>query len=500
MTRRGAAGAALLAAAVAASPVGAARPAALAESAPADSLPRWLAAVADGHLARAHWGVAVYELAARRWVLLHDADRYFVPASNLKLVVSAVALERLGPGFTYRTSVYGTAPVGAEGTLRGDLVLYGRGDPNLSGRYASTMTAIFEALADSLAARGLARVTGDLIADESRWDADYVRGDWESYDLLWWYAAPVGALGFNDNSIDFVIRPGARIGDPPVVEGEPPTAFYTLENRATTGPAGSPATFDLTREPGTNRITAYGVVPLGAEPRTEYFAIVDPAGYAGTVFREVLTRRGIAVEGRVRSVSTADRSPVAAGDTVSLAAHVSPPLSRVVESINSRSQNWHAEQLLKTLGREAASEGSWEAGLAVERETLAALGVDTTAFLLRDASGLSAANLATPRALVDLLVRMRERPHGDVLVASLPVAGESGSLERRYLNTPGEGRVQAKTGFIENVYALSGYLTTLAEREYAFSIIVNGIGAEDPDEVMAAIDELVNAIISGSAP
>lgn len=460
-------------------------------------LPAWIAAVATGPLARAHWGVAVRDLDSGRWVARHAADRYFVPASNLKLVVAATALERLGRDYAWRTSVYGTAPIGPAGILDGDLVLYGRGDPNLSGRFAPSITAIFEALADSLAARGLARISGSLLADESLWDADYVRGDWAAYDLLWWYAAPVGALGFNDNSIDVHIRPGERVGDPPVVSGEPASAFYSIENRAVTGPAGSAATFDLTREPGTNRVIAYGSLPLDAEPGIEYFAVVDPAGWAATAFREALARRGIAVAGPTRTVSRPADSPVAAGDTVALAAHVGPPLARVVDAVLGRSQNWHAEQLLKTVAREVEGEGTWSAGLGIELRALAALGVDTTAFLLKDASGLSSANLATPEAVVALLGAMRGRPGWATFRDALPVAGESGSLRRRFTGTPAAGRVRAKTGYIENVYALSGYLTTVSGREYAFSVIVNQTAGESAVE---AIDSLVAGLVAETVP
>jgi D-alanyl-D-alanine carboxypeptidase/D-alanyl-D-alanine-endopeptidase (penicillin-binding protein 4) len=464
-------------------------------------LPEWLARVAEGPLTRAHWGVAVYNLTDRRWVALHDADRYFVPASNLKLVVTAVALERLGPAYTWRTSVYGTAPVSRDGTLRGDLVLYGRGDPNLSGRFAGSITAVFEALADSLAEAGLRRVSGALLADESHWDTDYLRGEWESYDTLWWYAAPVGALGFNDNAVDFAVRPGSRVGEPPVVEGEPESEFWMLHNRAETGPPGAVRTFDLRRVPGTNQIEAYGVLPLDADPRAEYFAVVDPAGWAGTVFREVLAQRGITVGGPVRIVSEAERSPVAAGDTLALASWVSPPLGRVVETVNQRSQNWHAEMLLKTLGKAVAGDGSWPTGLSVERETLAALGVDTTAFLLRDASGLAAENLVTPRAVAELLAAARDRPWSEAFVGSLPVAAaQTGSLRSRFVNTVGAGRVRAKTGFIENVYALAGYMTTLAGRELAFSVIINQTGKAGAAAATAAIDRLINDFISGAAP
>ena len=177
------------------------------------------------------------------------------------------------------------------------------------------------------------------------------------------YAAPVGALGFNDNSIDVHIHPAARVGDPPVVTGEPASSFYTIENRAVTGPAGAPKTFDLTREPGTNRVVAYGTLPLDAEPDVEYFAVVDPARWAATVFGEVLERRGIEIDGPVRTISRAADSPVAAGDTVALAAHVGQPLAQG-RTVLGRSQNWHAEQLLKTIGREVAGEGTWDAGSA----------------------------------------------------------------------------------------------------------------------------------------
>ncbi|MGH7565124.1 MAG: D-alanyl-D-alanine carboxypeptidase/D-alanyl-D-alanine endopeptidase [Gemmatimonadota bacterium] len=464
-----------------------------------DSLPGWLHPVADGALEKALWGVAVYDLDARRWVRLYNADRWFVPASNQKLVVSAVALERLGPGFSYLTSVYGTAPI-EDGVLEGDLVIYGRGDPNLSGRYAPTMLSIFEWMADSLLDRGLTRVTGDLVADESHWDDEHTRGDWSTYDVLWWYAAPVGALGFNDNSIDFHVRPTAEVGEPPVIEGEPRSSYYRLENRAVTGPRGSATTFDLTRIPGTNHVVAYGSLPLEGPSWTEYFAVTDPARYTATVFREVLERKGIVFEGITRTISERSLSPVAVGDTLPLATHVSPALEKVVDAINNRSQNWHAEQLLKTLGRELAGEGSWEAGLAVERATLAALGVDTLDFELRDGSGLAPTNLATPRGLVTLLTRARSRPWGDLFAASLPVAAETGSLKRRYHGTVAEGRVRAKTGFIENVYALSGYLTTLDGHEHAFSVIVNGTGGGMDEEALQAIDGLVVSLVKEEAP
>ncbi|HEV2733453.1 MAG TPA: D-alanyl-D-alanine carboxypeptidase, partial [Longimicrobiaceae bacterium] len=167
---------------------------------------------------RAHWGIEVWDPSTGRSLYRRAADRHFVPASNLKLVVSAAAAHLLGPDFRYRTTVHAGGPV-RDGTLQGDVVLFGRGDPTISGRYFGSATAVLDSLADALYRGGVRRVAGGVTADESHFDSAYVREDWERYDLLWWYAAPVGALGFNDNSIDFRVEPGAQPGDPARITG-----------------------------------------------------------------------------------------------------------------------------------------------------------------------------------------------------------------------------------------------------------------------------------------
>ncbi|MEW5928085.1 MAG: D-alanyl-D-alanine carboxypeptidase/D-alanyl-D-alanine-endopeptidase [Gemmatimonadota bacterium] len=440
---------------------------------------------------RAHWGIAVWDPSTGQAVYRRDADRHFVPASNLKLVVSAAAAHLLGPEFRYRTTVHAGGPL-RDGTLAGDVVLFGRGDPTISGRYFPSATAVLDSLAEALHRRGVRRVAG-VTADESHFDSAYLREDWERYDLLWWYAAPVGALGFNDNSIDFRVEPGAGVGDPARIAGAPRSAFWQLENRSRTVARGRPKTFDFDRVPGTNRILAYGEIPRGAEAGTEYVAVVDPARVVGTVFREALERRGIRVDRvEVRVVSDPARSR-AAGAPV-LAEHVSPPLPQVIGPILGTSQNWFAEQLVKTLGREMKGEGSWSAGLAVEREFLEqVVGVDSAAFVLRDASGLSSGNLVTPDMLVKLLAWTRTSPRGALVRDALPVSGRSGSLRARLTDLP--GRVAAKTGYIGNVDSLSGFVTLADGREVAFSVIANASGLPS-SRMKGAIDDVVRAIAS----
>ncbi len=437
---------------------------------------------------RAHWGIEVRDPATGRAVYRLHADRLFVPASSLKLVVAATAAHLLPADYRYRTSVLADGELRG-GTLEGELVLVGRGDPTLSARYFPTRTAAFEAMADSLVARGVRRVRG-VTADDSWFDDERVRGDWEAYDLRWWYGAPVGALGFNDNAVDLRVEPGA-VGSAARITGEPAGTAWTLENRTRTVAATAPHTLDFDRVPGTTRILAYGDIPAGTGPRTEHVAVLSPARYAGTVFREALERRGIRVErAEVRVVS--DPRLSAAGRARVLYEHRSPPLPQVIGPILLNSQNWFAEQLLKTVGREARGEGSWAAGLAAERDFLVReVGIDPGEVVLRDASGLSSGNLVTPHALVRLLDYVRRTPRQEVVRRALPVSGRTGSLQGRFPDLP--GRVAAKTGYIGNVDSLSGFVTRDDGRVLVFAVIVNGSGLPS-SRVKPAIDDVVRAI------
>jgi D-alanyl-D-alanine carboxypeptidase/D-alanyl-D-alanine-endopeptidase (penicillin-binding protein 4) len=459
-------------------------------------------------LDRAHWGIHVVDASTGAVLIAHNADRLFIPASNTKLVVAAAAAHYLEPGFRYVTTLESSGDI-VDGVLRGDLVIRGTGDPTISGRYEDDMLDIWESLADSLRVRGIRRIDGAVIADESHWDSDYVRPDWEVYDLLWWYAAPVGALGFNDNAIDFTIAPGA-VGTPAAITWRPETDYVVFVNRTTTVAAGLPSTLDFTRVAGTDTIIAYGSIAADAARHTEYFAVDDPGRYTGTVFREVLERSGIAVGVRgVRVLRGASPTGLPAAGrrsaTIDVAAanglrtgtvlvtHRSVPLPQLIAPVLQTSQNWFAEQLLKTIGREAAGAGSWSTGLELERRFLIdVVGIDSATFRLRDASGLSAGNLLTPRTLVQILGHMQRSPRLAPALDALPVSGGStGSMRRRLEDL--RGRVTAKTGSINNVDSLSGFLTADSGRRVIFAIIANNSGR--PSSAMRPVlDDIVRAI------
>ena len=474
---------------------------ALAQAPARGSLERRLTALLDQPpFDRATWGVVIQDDRGRV-LLQRNADRLFVPASNIKLVVAAAAATLLPADFRVTTSVYVTGAVDS-GILRGDLVLYGRGDPTFSTRCygldslapgaCDSSAVLMGALADSIRARGIRRVTGRLVGDGSYFETRTQHDNWALFDANWWYAAPVSGLSFNDNSIDFRITPGDALDRPPVITWSPEVGLFTFENRARTGPADSGSTIGdrFFRKPGSWDIWADGTVALGRRPRTESFAVPDPNLFAAAALAEALRARGIAVEGGVTSTtdSLAYRSARLA---TPLAEHRGRPLGDIIFPILNSSQNTFAEYLLKILGREIGGVGSWEVGLDVERRFLVdSVGIDSTAFSLDDGSGLSAGNLLTPRALVRLLDYMDRHPRRDTFSRGLPRSGQPGSLLRRFVGTPLEGGVVAKTGSIYHVNALSGYIERPSGRRVTFAVLVNSHAATSR-EVLARIDSVI---------
>jgi D-alanyl-D-alanine carboxypeptidase/D-alanyl-D-alanine-endopeptidase (penicillin-binding protein 4) len=449
---------------------------------------------------RATWNVYVQDDRGR--VLFNrNGDRFSVPASNTKLVVAAVAAVLLPADYRVRTSVYANGTL-VDGVLQGDLIFYGRGDPTWSercfgidtlaaGACDSTWTAV-DAIADSVRARGVRRVTGRIVGDGSYFEPQIVHWNWGSFDLNWWYAAPVSGLGFHDNSVDFQITPGAALDQPPKITWSPDLGMIGFENRARTGPADSGSTIgdNFFRRPGTLDIWAEGTVALGRSPRIESFALPDPNLYAARALATALQRKGVSVEGG--ATSTTDSIAYRAVRLSSpLAEYLGRPLPDIIFPILNTSQNWFAEMLLKILGRELAGAGSWEKGLEVEKRFLIdSVRIDSTAFALDDGSGLSAGNLVTPRAFVQLLDYMYRHPKRASFIAALPRAQQRGSLLRRFAGTPLEGRVLAKTGSIQRVNTLSGYIERADGRRMTFSIQANGHSVPGR-QMLAQIDSLV---------
>jgi D-alanyl-D-alanine carboxypeptidase/D-alanyl-D-alanine-endopeptidase (penicillin-binding protein 4) len=474
----------------------------LSSGAEAQSLTRRLDSLLDAPPLNRHlWGIAIADTSGRA-IFARNADRLFIPASNTKLLVTAAAAALLPPDWTTRTSLYGTGPV-ANGVLQGHLVLYGRGDPTMGRRCFAVDTtragacqadafAPLRELARALALRGITTIAGDVVGDGSWFEPAIIHPAWETGDLAWWYAAPVSGLGFTENSLE-VTTTATTPGAPAAITLWPDFGNTVLENRTRTVAAGSPSTFDVMRDGGSGRFVAHGDVPITGRSRTSYVAIEDPSLHTALALRQALTESGIAVLGGTRS--TVDSMLFREARAVPALAEVSSrPLRDWIFPILNTSQNWYAEMLLKELGRIWAGEGSWDAGVVVVRRFLIdSVGVDSTEVSQSDGSGLSAQNLVAPTAFLRVLSYMRKHPRFEVFAAGLPRAGLPGSLRNRFLGTPLEGQVLAKTGSIAGVNTLSGYVTGKNGRTLLISIQANHhtIGGR---AMIAAIDSLVVAV------
>lgn len=436
-----------------------------------------------------HWGILVRDRSGRT-VYARQAGRHFIPASNTKLVVTAVALGTLGPGYRYMTPIYGH-DVRAD-SLAGRLVVVGTGDPTISGRFHESGLAPLDSIAAAIAATGL-RAVGELVVDASRFDDDRVNGTWEVGDLPSPTAAPIGAFAIGEGTFEVERAPGTAPGAPATVRALPTDSLQPIVTRAVTDTAGARPVVRVDLLDRRDTLFLEARVPFGAAPDTFRLAVTDPDVYASRALARALRAHGVRI-GAVRVVrDTLEARALAAAPHVQLAALESPPMTEIVAALLQPSQNWMAEQLLKTLGAHAGEQGSWESGVAAEREYLIErAGIDSLAFFLRDGSGLSAQNLLTPEATVRLLEHARDAGWGEYYRAALAAPGLRGSTLANRIEAL-EGRVFAKTGTITNVNSLSGYLIADNGVELTFSIFTNGTGLRSA-VVRPAIDAVVQAI------
>ena len=440
--------------------------------------------VARKELAAGWWGVEVRSLSSGRTLYARNATQAFRPASTMKLVTTAAALDVLGSAARLRTTLETAGRQDALGRILGDVYLVGRGDPELSARFSpGRPTAAFEEMADALVSAGVKRIEGRLVGHEGAFAGDRRGGDWTWEDLAWGYGTEVSALAFEDSVVTLRLAPGEREGDPAWLDVAPAGDTLAVRCTVTTAPAGAEEGVRLEREPATNDVTLTGAVPIGGKWEGE-LAVADPARHATAAFAAVLAAKGVRAMGGV--ATTRDALP--AGSRV-LAAHESPTVAEIVRAVNKESQNLHAEMLLRLVGLKQKGEGSEEKGHEAVVEMLDRLGVPHEGWRLTDGSGLARTDLLTPHGLVVLLAAMDRHPESASFRASLPVAGRDGTLEKRMRGTAAEGNVTAKTGTLSLVNALAGYVTTRGGERLAFAVVVNN-HADRGREAVRAIDDV----------
>ncbi|TDC65465.1 D-alanyl-D-alanine carboxypeptidase/D-alanyl-D-alanine endopeptidase [Streptomyces hainanensis] len=451
-------------------------------------------ALADPRLDGARAGVVVLDAATGDTLYERGGDDRLMPASNTKLLTAAAALDILGPDHRYRTEAVGAGRIRG-GELRGDLYLRGSGDPTM-------LAEDYDAIAADVAARGITRVRGDLVADDTRFDDVRLGRAWSWDGEADYYSAGISALtlapdtDYDAGTVYVSAAPGRAAGDRPVVTLTPANDHVAVVNRATTVPAGEPDTLSVTREHGAGALVVSGRIPVGAAPTTAWIAVDDPTAYATAVFADALAAHGVRVTGDtvLGRAAPADATP--------LAAHESMPLSELLVPFLKLSNNMHAEALVKTIGHRTAGRGTWSAGLAAIQRYAAGLGMDTGGFRQVDGSGLSRMNLVPAAELATLLAAVRAEPWFDDWYRALPVACApdrlvGGTLRSRMCGTPAAGNVRAKTGSLTGATGLSGYVTTADGRELVFSVLLNDYLSGSPKDIE---DTVVAALAASGGP
>jgi serine-type D-Ala-D-Ala carboxypeptidase/endopeptidase (penicillin-binding protein 4) len=415
-----------------------------------------------------------------------------MPASNMKLVTLAVAADRLGWGFQYDTRLEAVGRTD-NGALEGDLVVTGGGDPSITGQDFGP-APLFAEWADAVTRAGIRRVNGRIIGDDRLFDRQGVAPGWSWDYLTASYAAPSGALSYNENAIVVRVMPGRAAGTAATIDAAPAGHGLTILNQVTTGPADSGARVELSRPPGGLTLTVTGSVPLGGPAVVRGAAVDDPTRFFVEALRLALADHGIAVRDGVGTIDDLPTAPPESRRVI--ATRTSAPLSALAGYFLKVSQNFYADMLLKTIGRAAGRPGSVAEGVRVVRQTIAAWGVAPDEIVMNDGSGLSRYDYLTADAVVAVLrhVWQDARLRGP-FVSALPVAGRDGTLDTRMRGTILDDRVEAKTGTLANVRSLSGYLETTTGKHVVFAILANNFIAP-AGEVDAIVERVLSAVAS----
>src|ERR1041385_4952920 len=453
------------------------------------------------------FAVKIVSLDSGQTIFEQQSNKFVRPASNMKLYTVATAFDRLTPDYHYITSVYARERP-EDGKIKGDLIVYGRGDPSISTRFTGDYFKGTDDLADRIVAAGVKRVKGDLVGDESFFNGSPIGSGWEWEDLTWSYGAQVSALSINDNAIDLNIRPGATVGSPvSIVTGPPNASFITIVNRATTSPKGLKSDLQIYRGLGANTLEITGTLPLGDAGFRGGVAIPNPALAFVSLLRDALLKRGVKIDGQLRTVSDRSGSSVLpripAGFNsptgtinqipIEITSLASPPFATIAAQTLKPSQNQYTELILRTLGRtqpqpniDSRDRSDEELGLGIVRNFLRQAGIADSDVALDDGSGLSRNDLISANTTVQLLTYMSKHKYFAQFRDALPIAGVDGTLSNRMRGTPAEKNLRAKTGSLSSVASLSGYVTTAAGEHLVFSMMLNNY----PDAALVRRDSI----------
>jgi len=448
----------------------------------------------------AFWGVLIKRLGEEKPLLAINENKCFMPASNMKLYSTASTLTLLGKDHRFETVIYHTGEIDQTGTLHGDIVLQGGGDPAISGRYRKDVMTeeILDEWCTALEAGGIRSVKGNVIGDDDFFTDEEVEGTWQVSNLSYWYTAPSSALSINDNLYQFYMLPGEAEGEKARIEEHLGTSYMDIQNDVITTGSKAGIRVWFKRDVEGNRLRVSGQMPLEGGRERVRGCVYNATLFSAFLFREAMEKHGITVSGEAMDIDEfeEEEKEKIRGEVKILHVHLSPPLPEILRIINKPSQNYYADMLLKNLGKRFRDEGSFDEGYEVVMDFLRMAGaLDVENFQMKDGSGLSRRNLVQPRHTVALLEYMAGSENFELFYDSLPIAGVDGTIGRRMRKPPARGNVHAKTGFISHARALSGYVDDRNGDRWVFSMMCNHFTVSS-SRIDALIDRVCQALAS----
>ncbi|MAT58123.1 MAG: D-alanyl-D-alanine carboxypeptidase/D-alanyl-D-alanine-endopeptidase [Ignavibacteriae bacterium] len=425
--------------------------------------------LSDPNFSNAVMGVYVKSIKNGEVLYKRNQDKLFVPASAVKLFTTAAALLYLGPNYKYETTLYASGEI-SENKITGNLIVKGSGDPTISNRFENGKSdVILNKWAVDLKNLGIETIDGNLIGDATEFEESKLGKGWSWEHESYWYSAKPCALSFNNNSIAITIFRNNKGNI--IYKTDPETNYVTIINRIENSKF-EPTNIELSRKSGTNIINLIGNISEDDDSVKVYASVDSPSLYFISVFNDVLVKNNIQVEGYIADSETIENE-LFYQDYIPLFTHTSPVLKEIIWETNKNSNNFYAEQILRTIGLEIYNYGSGENGIKALYQLFNKMGINENGVKIVDGSGLSMYNLVTPKQIVNLLIYMFKSDQFDNFYNSLPIAGYDGTMADRMKKTNVQKKVRAKPGFMENVKSLSGYVQTQDNELLAFSIIVN---------------------------
>lgn len=425
----------------------------------------------------ASWGIVVQSLKNGETLVSVNPKKNLIPASNRKIFSSIFALDQLGADFTYVTQVFAKGVLDSDSVFTGDIIIRGAGDPTISGRfYENKTTKILEDWADSVQRKGIKSIRGRIIGDDNGLMGDDVLGDyWESTEESYWYSAQISGLNFNDNCVDWYVKP-TRIGEPAKIILIPPTQYIKINNFVKTVSSKSEAVkVDAVRRRAANEVDFIGSILTESDPQHGYVTVENPTRYTAHVFSEILQSRNIRVDSAAVDADDLVRYVYNETDSnmIRIARYVSPAMPELMKIINKNSHNLYAELLWRTVAAVKDSSGTSKRALALEEKFLKSVGLNPDKISICDGSGYARGNLVSPQDIVTLLTWVRKHKNWKTFYESLPLAGEEGTVKSRMKGTLAEGNARAKTGYLDNVRTISGFVKTRDGEELVYSVMCN---------------------------